>query len=163
MKLVKQNDESLLGVVDELNHAKHAKLIVLDSIQSDFLSLKAEIEPIRETVKAQAEKLEEAGQIVQMTIKELSEQKTSIRSIERVPQYNKVDHHTGRTPMERFIINSEFKIVHALELTDQVKAKFVSLLEFFGEDESMTSSEFFGTLTRFLMEFEKSIERVVSG
>lgn len=161
MKLVRHNDESLLAVVDELKHAKLAKLVVLDSVQSDFNSLKAELEPIRETVKAQAEKLEEAGQIVQMSVKELSEQRTSIRSIDRVPQYNKIDHHTGRTPMERFVINAETKIVNAQELTEQVKAKFVNLLEFFGEDEGMPSSDFFGTLTRFLMEFEKSIERVV--
>lgn len=162
MKLVRQNDESLLRVVDELKHAKNAKLVVLDNVQSDFNSLRTEIEPIRETVKAQAEKLEEAGQIVQMSVKELSEQRTSIRSIDRVPQYNKIDHHTGRTPMERFIISAETKIVNALELTERVKDKFVNLLEFFGEDEGMPSSEFFGTLTRFLMEFGKSIERVVS-
>ena len=109
---------------------------------------------------AQAQHLEETGQLVQMSLKELSEQKTSVRKIESVPQYNKIDHHTGRTPMERFAINAEARIDDALTFTDKVKEKFAKLLEYFGEDGNMASNDFFGTMNRFLGDFAKAVDTV---
>jgi len=160
VRLVKRNDEDLLSVLDDLAHVKEAQLVILDSLANDIRVLKDEITPIHETIKTQAEKLEAAGQIVQMSLQELKEQRTTIRNIDKIPQYNKMDHHTGRTPMERFILHSEAQIDAALAFTDSVKQKFSELLEYFGEDEGMASNDFFGTMTRFLAEFQKSIEHV---
>lgn len=160
VRLVKRNDEELLSVLDDLGHVKEAELVILDSLLSEIKVLKEEIEPIHETVKAQAEKLEESGQLVQMSLRELKEQRTTIRNIDKIPQYNKMDHHTGRTPMERFVLHSEAQIDAALAFTDSVKQKFSELLEYFGEDEGMASNDFFGTMTRFFQEFQKAIEHV---
>lgn len=160
VKLMKRNDDSLLAVRDDLSHVKDAELVVLDSLVADMKALKEEIEPIRLTVTAQAERLQEAGQLVQMSLKELAEQKTSVRTVASVPQYNKIDHHTGRTPMERFAINASFQIDDAILISDKVKEKFERLLEYFGEDGNMASNDFFGTFNAFLADFGKAVETV---
>lgn len=160
VKLVKSNDESLLTVRSDLKHVKEAELVILDSLCSDIQELKNEIEPIVETVTVQAEELEKAGKLTQMTLKELTEQRTSVRNLLSVPQYNQMDHHTGRTPMERFILNAESSISDALAFTDVVKGKFVGLLEYFGENSNTASNEFFGILNRFLAELDTAIQQV---
>lgn len=160
VRLVKRNDDSLLSVIDDLYHVKEAQLVILDSLSNEIKALKEDIVPIRETIKAQAEEFEASGRIVQMSLKELKEQRTSIRNIDNMPQYNKIDHHTGRTPMERFVLHSEAQIAAAIAFTDSVKQKFADLLEYFGEDEGMASNDFFGTMTRFLADFRDAIEHV---
>jgi hypothetical protein len=146
-------------VRDDLGQVKDAEFVVLDSLCAEIKALKDEIEPIRLTVTVEAQRLADAGQLVQMSLKELSEQRTSVRKIASVPQYNKIDHHTGRTPMERFAINAAARIDEALAFTDEVKEKFATLLEYFGEDGNMASNEFFGTMNQFLGDFAKAVEQ----
>lgn len=160
VKLIKQNNESLLGLRDDLKHLKDAECIALDGLSSDIKGLEEELVPVLETVKCQADDLEGKGQLVQMSLKELMEQKTSVRTVASVPQYNKIDHHTGRTPMERFTLNAESKIEEALVYTAKVKVKFAKVLEYFGEDGSMASNDFFGTLNTFLADFSKAADYV---
>jgi hypothetical protein len=160
VKLIKRNDESLLGLREDLRHLKDAELVVLESLCSDIKSLKVEIEPVLQTVKSQAEFLEENGQLIQMSLKELAEQKTSVRTVASVPQYNKIDHHTGRTPMERFTLNAAVKIEQALTYTEKVKEKFSTVLEYFGEDGTTASNDFFGTMNAFLSDFTKAVDHV---
>ena len=144
-----------------MGHVAEAQNIIMDSLQGDISSLKEEIEKIHETVRAQAEELSELGQAKPMSLKELMEQRSSVRSIGNVPQYNKIDHLTGRTPMERFTLSAASAIGDAEELSKVVKEKFKKLLEYFGEDEKMPSNEFFGTMNRFIEEFGKAVEQVV--
>ena len=160
MKLIKHNNESLLGLRDDLKNLKAAECIVLDSLCSDIKALKEELVPMIETVKCQAEHLEEKGLLVQMSLKELTEQKTSVKTVASVPQYNQIEHHTGRTPMERFTLNAETKIEEALLYTDKVKDKFLKVLEYFGEDGNMASNDFFGTMNTFLADFSKAVDYV---
>lgn len=160
VKLIKRNNESLLGLRDDLRHLKDAEFVVLDSLCGEIRSLKDEIEPVLQIVKAQAEDLEEKGQLIQMSIKELAEQKTSVRTVGCVPLYNKMEHHTGRTPMERFALNAAGRIEDALSYTESVKIKFSKVLDYFGEDSSMASNEFFGTLNTFLNDFSKAVDHV---
>lgn len=161
MKLVQRNDESVLGVAKDLLHAKDAELVVLDSLCGDVKTLKDEITPVYETAKKQADELEGKGELKQLSSKELREQKTSIRNVANVPQYNKIDHLTGRTIMERFAINAKATIDDALDYTDTVREKFMKLLGYFGEDLGMPSNEFFKTWTQFMTEFGKAIEHVM--
>ena len=160
VRLVKRNDKDLLTVLSDLVHVKQAELVVLSSLCNELKALKDEIDPIHQTIVKQAEKLEEAGQIVPLSLQELKEQKTTVRKSDNIPQYNRVVHHTGRTPMERFILHSEAQVNAALAFSESVEKKFSDLLEYFGEDEGMSSNDFFGTMTRFLGEFEKTIEHV---
>jgi Formin Homology 2 Domain len=162
VKLVQRNDESLLDVAKDLVHAKDAELVVLDTLCGDVKTLKDEIIPVFKTVKKEADELEGQGVLKQLSAKELREQKTSIRNVANVPQYNKIDHHTGRTPMEKFTINANSTIDQALNYTDTVKGKFTKLLEYFGEDSSMPSNEFFKTWTQFMAEFGNAIEHVMA-
>lgn len=135
-------------------------MVVLDNLCGEIKSLKEEIKPVLQIVKAQAEDLEEKGQLIQMSIKELAEQKTSVRTVGCVPLYNKMEHHTGRTPMERFTLNAAGRIEDALAYTDTVKEKFAKVLDYFGEDSNMASNDFFGTLNTFLNDFTKAVEHV---
>ena len=148
VKLVKQNDESLLDVRRDLVHVKEAESVILDTLFVDFNEIKEEIHPIHETVQTQAAELEAAGKLVQMSLQELIEQRTVVRNIGDVPQYNQIKHLTGRTPMERFIVRAEAQIDQVLAFADSVKSKYIGLLQFFGEDENMASNDFFGTMTR---------------
>ena len=160
VKLIKQNNESLLKLRDDFKYLKDAECTVLDSLCSDIQALKGELVPIIETVKCQAGYLEETGQLVQMSLKELMEQKTTVRTVASVPQYNKIEHHTGRTPMERFTLNAESKIEEALLYANMVKDKFSKVLEYFGEDGNMASNDFFGTMNTFLTDFSKAVDYV---
>jgi hypothetical protein len=160
VKLIKRNDESLLELRGDLKHLKDAELVVLDSLCNDMKVMKDEMEALCLTVKAQAEYLQEKGELVQMSLRELAEQKTSVRTVANVPQYNKIDHHTGRTPMERFMLNAASKIDEALSHIDHVKDNYTKVLEYFGEDGNMASNEFFGTMNAFLADFSKAVEYV---
>ena len=160
VRLVKRNDKDMLTVLDDLRHVKEAELVVLDSLVNEIKAIKDEIGPIHQTIVRQAEKLEESGQIVQLSLQELKGQKTTIRKSDNVPQYNKVDHHTGRTPMERFILHADAQVNAALAFSESVKKKFSELLEYFGEDDGMASNAFFGTMRSFLEEFGKAIDHV---
>jgi hypothetical protein len=160
VKLLKRNDESLLEVHNDLLNVKAAELVILDNLSVDIQALKDEIRPVLETVTLQADELEALGQLTAMTLKELSEQKTSIKAIAHVPQYNKVEHHTGRTPMERFSRYADSRIDDALAYSQAVKDKFSHLLDYFGEDRNKASNEFFGILNKFLAEFKSAMEQV---
>jgi hypothetical protein len=160
VKLLKRNDESLLEVHNDLQNIKAAELVILDNLSGDIQALKDEILPVLETVTRQADELESLGQLIPMTLKELSEQKTSIKAIAHVPQYNKVEHHTGRTPMERFSRYADSRIDDALAYCQAVKDKFSRLLDYFGEDRNKASNEFFGILNKFLVEFKSAMEQV---
>lgn len=157
---MKRNDKSLLTVKDDLQNVKAAELVILDSLSGDIQALKEDIQPILETVTKQAEELAAAGELTAMTLKELSEQKTSVKAISHVKQYNQVEHHTGRTPMERFTLYADSRIDSGLSYCQAVKAKFTRLLDYFGEDPKKASNEFFGTLNKFLAEFQTAIEQV---
>lgn len=162
VRLVQRNDESLLDVAKDIVHTKDAELVVLDSLCNDMKALKDELVPVLETVKKQADGLEEKGELKQMTAKELREQRSIIRNVANVPQYNKADNLTGRTSMERFAINARESIDDAVGYTENVKEKFLKLLEYFGEDAGMQSNDFFGILTKFMAEFDKTIQHAVA-
>jgi hypothetical protein len=62
--------------------------------------------------------------------------------------------------MERFTVNAAYSVKDALTLFEKVKAKYASLLSFFGEDDNMASNEFFGTMNRFIVAFDIAAEQV---
>jgi hypothetical protein len=160
VKLVKKNDESLLHFDSDLVSIVPAENVLLDGLSNEVTSISEEIVGIRDTVTAEADRLEQAGDLKPMSLAELAEQRTSVTRVGFVPQYNKVNHITGRTSMERFIVNSKVASEQASQSIDNVKTKYAALLEYFGEDENMASSDFFGTLRRFVVEFKKAIEQV---
>jgi hypothetical protein len=160
VKLVKQNDDMLVGFHNDLGHVNAAENVILDAVCADITVLKDELVKVNETAKTEAQRMSEAGELRQISLKELMEQRTSVRSVQSVPQFNQVDHHTGRTPMERFTLRAAEMLDEALLLVDEVKAKYVKLLEYFGEDAKMASNDFFGTMRKFIKEFGTAANQV---
>jgi ElaB/YqjD/DUF883 family membrane-anchored ribosome-binding protein len=154
--VVKRNDESLIEFHKDLPHTNDSVNIILDSLCSDIKALKDDLEKVFKTSQEQADELLDLGITSKLSLSELKEQKTNVRSLSGVSQFNQVDHLTGRTPMERFCLHAKASIDEAYELTSQVQVKFRSLLQYFGEDEKMASNEFFGTLKRFISDFNNA-------
>lgn len=154
------NDETLCDFGKDLLHIKEAEAVILDSLISDMKTLEEELVGVQETAKKQAEELEKQGKIEKVNLKELREQRTSVRSIESITHYNRINHHSGRTAMERFANNAEMAIDDAKSLVSQVQANYAKLLEYLCEDENMACNEFFGTMKRFVLEFNKAVEQV---
>jgi phosphatidate phosphatase PAH1 len=154
VKLVLTNDESLINLRDEMMHVPKAENVIFDSIVNDLKNLEREFADVHEIVISQAEELEKAGKCQDMSIQELREQRTSLRSsYGGIQHFNQIDHHTGRTIMERFFCSAEESIKNAMELAEKVQEKYSSLLDFLCEKD-MAPHVFFGTLRRFLDEFE---------
>lgn len=160
VRLVKSNDAELCDFGKDLVHVPEAQGIILDSLISEFKALQEELVGVHETAKQQADRLAQAGEVQQVSLQELKEQRTSIRSIERVPQYNQMDHLTGRTSMERFTIGAKKALESAAEFADQVEMNYSKLLEFLCEDEGTSSNEFFGLMWKFVTEFNNAVEQV---
>ena len=159
-KLVKKNDESLLGFQDDIATVRHAENIILDTVASDIKNIEADLEKVHGTAAEEAARLEAAGELKPFTLSDLKELKTTVYTIDSVPHFNKVDHQSGRTPMERFALNSKDALKQAKSKIKKLKKKYANLLEYFGEDEKMPSNEFFGTMRRFIEEFQKACDEV---
>lgn len=156
IKVVKRNDEALLEFHKELIYVNDSVNIILDSLCTDIKVLKNEIERVYKTSQEQADELLDLGISTKLSLTELKEQRTNVRTLSGVSQFNQVDHLTGRTPMERFSLHAKALIDDAFQLTLQVQDKFKKLLQYLGEDEKMASNEFFGTLKRFIIDFNNA-------
>jgi hypothetical protein len=160
VKLVSRNDKALLDVRNDLIHVAGAEQVIMDSLHNDMKELQKEIAAVHETAKTQADEMNKKGLEKRMSLADLREQKTAVRNVENVIQYNKINHLTGRTSMERFTLNAAASINDAMKLTEDVKEKFTKLLEYFGEDDKMASNDFFGVIKSFMLEFGKAVEHV---
>eukprot|EP00977_Amphora_coffeiformis_P022275 scaffold10723_cov164-Amphora_coffeaeformis.AAC.3 len=152
VKLVRRNDEGLLNFHKELKHVSEAQNLMMDMLAGDIKKLSEDLESIREPVTKAAESAEANGER-KFRLEDLKEQKTLLRTNGTVLQFNKVDHLTGRTPMERFFLRAYNEINGLVALSNDVKTKYESLLEFFGENREMPSNDFFGTMNKFIKEF----------
>lgn len=159
-KLVKKNDAILLGFHEDLATVRHAENIVLDSLASDIKNIEGDLVKVHATAAEEAARLEAAGELKPFSLSDLKELKTSVYTIENVPHFNKVSHHSGRTPMERFALNSHDALKQASKKINKLKKKYQSLLLYFGEDENKPSNEFFGVMRRFIEEFQKACDDV---
>jgi len=160
VRLLRSNDQALCDFGKDLVHISAAGTVTIDSLSSDMKALENELQSVYETAKRQAEELEQLGMIEKVKLSELKEQRTSVRSIESVPQYNQIDHMTGRTVMERFALSAARAIEDVKNLISKVQADYVKVLEYLCEDEGMASNEFFGTMKRFVTEFDRAVEHV---
>jgi hypothetical protein len=160
VKLVKQNDDMLAGFHNDLGHVRAAENVILDGVCADIIALKDELVKVHETTKDEAQRMSDMNMLNQMSLRELMEQRTSIRTVQSVPQFNRMDHLTGRTPMERFTLGAASMLDEAIALVHEVKGKYVKLLEYFGEDANMASNDFFGTIRRFITEFGAAAAQV---
>ena len=161
VKLVKKNDESLLYFENDLGHVILAESVVLDTITGDLKVLQNELTEVIKIVTKDADRLEKSGEVAKLTLAEMVEQKSLIQHIGEGPQQLKTTSHlTGRTPMERFSMNAKVACEQAHESINSVQAKYHLVLEYFGEDEKISTGDFFGILRRFMTEWKKAIIQV---
>jgi hypothetical protein len=160
VKLVKKNDTSLIAFDRDLASVAPAESVLLDGLSGDVKSIGEELKGLHGIVQKEADRLEQAGELKPMSLSELAEQRTSVRSSGGVVQFNKIDHLTGRTSMERFSLNAGVGCEQASESIENIKKKYHALLQYFGEDEQMATADFFGTLRRFITEWKKAVEQV---
>jgi hypothetical protein len=62
--------------------------------------------------------------------------------------------------MERFTVNAASSTETAFIMTQDVKEKYASLLEYLGEAEEMASNDCFGTMERFIAEFCRAADQL---
>ena len=133
---------------------------MLDSMMTDLKQLEVELEKVKAAGKSEGDKLRgDDGKLInpniKMTLAELKEQKTRVRVIDGVKFYNQMEHELLEyIPMEMFTQNAEYQVMEASEKVKEVQKGFVSVLNYFGEDDKMTSTDFFGTLSTFLQSFD---------
>jgi hypothetical protein len=65
-----------------------------------------------------------------------------------------------RTPMEVFIHKARSDVDSTLNSLEELKASYSGVLKYFGEDDNMQSNEFFGTLQKFIVEFQLAADQV---
>mmetsp|Transcript_9188 Transcript_9188/g.27369 ORF Transcript_9188/g.27369 Transcript_9188/m.27369 type:complete len:2459 (-) Transcript_9188:742-8118(-) len=160
VKLVKKNDESLLAFESDLSYVIPAESVLLDTVVGDLKVIRDELADVIRISAKQAEELEKLGKLPKPTLSDIMEQKSMVQQVGGIPQFNKITHLTGRTSMERFSMNAKVACEQAIESVDNVKAKYLMVLGYFGEDESMSSGDFFGILRRFMTEWKKVIDQV---
>ena len=158
IKVIGKNDPELLKLKDEIISIDKAKDMMLDSLLGDLKQLTNELEEVKKAAEREGEKNRgENGKLtvdVKVTVAELKEQKTSNRIINGVKFFNQMESEKEFIPMEMFAQSAEYQVLSASEKIEEVKTSFSSVLNYFGEDEKMTSADFFGTLSRFLQSFE---------
>lgn len=159
-KLVKKNDESLLDFNEDIEAVRYAENVVLDALGAEIKTIEAELEEVHETAAEEAARLEAADELKPFSLTDLRELKTTMHTIDKIQHFNKVDHQSGRTPMERFALQTQEALRQANNKVHNLKNKYAQLLEYFGEDDKMPSNEFFGVMRRFIEEFEKACDQV---
>ena len=89
----------------------------------------------------------------------LRHQKTKIKDVEGVHMYNQ-SAPIELTAMEKFALYAEKRTKEAFARIDEVQENFKGVLCYFGEDPAMTSTDFFGTLNKFIATFDSALETV---
>ena len=159
VKLIKKNDPELLRFKEDVLSVEKAKGMMLDALIKDLEDIKKEVECVKIAAKNAGDKQRNAegkliNPVVRKSLKELKEQKTNVRELNGIKFYNQMQQDVELSPMEIFALTAEDKIEKACEQIEVARKKFVSVLTYFGEDEQMKSSDFFGTLWMFIGLFD---------
>ena len=145
VKIVKQNDESLLKIKDDLTFIERAQNLTIDDISREVSVITDELKRIGDIVNKYG------GESVSLQGDEgTGEVGNGFTNPEQM-QYSSIQTFTC----------SAAKHINAISLAlDTLKSSYSSLLEYFLEDPKKKSSDFFGTLTKFLLSFEGAIQFV---
>jgi hypothetical protein len=159
VRLIKKNDAELLRFKEDVLSVEKAKGMMLDGLIKDVDEVKKEVESVLKSAKNAGDKQRNPegkliNPVIRKSLKELKEQKTNVREVNGIKFYNQMQHEIELSPMEIFALTAEHKIEIACEQIEVAQQKFLSVLNYFGEDEQMKSSEFFGTLWKFIGLFD---------
>jgi len=162
IKVINQNEKELLFFKEDIPSVADAERILVDAISGDLKQLREELENVKATALKDGDiKREKAGGKLQrkLTLEELSEHRSYTRTVQGVTHYNRMDSENDFTAMERFAKAAEYEIEEASSLERKMKETYANILKYFGEDESLSSTDFFGTITKFLAAFDAALDQ----
>ena len=92
---------------------------------------------------------------------ELQAQKTNVhKNEEGIENYGMMESEEEVTDMQFFARNAKKSMDESYATAEQMKANYLALLRYFGEDENLPSGNFFATLNRFLESFDSALDAV---
>ncbi|KAL7489856.1 hypothetical protein ACHAW6_015582 [Cyclotella cf. meneghiniana] len=161
VKLVKVNEPDLLKVHAEMPSIGPAESVIVDGLISELKDLSERLKNVKETAIAEGirYRVSKAATQTGTALDRLKHQRTKIKEIEGVNMYNQTEY-SELTPMEKFVAYAEKRTAEALARTDEVQELFKGVLTYFGEDPAMTSTDFFGTLNKFVGALDAAFEVV---
>jgi len=161
VKLVKANEPDLLNVHEEMPSIGPAENVVVDGLVSELNELNDQLSSVKGTAAAEGKRIRDGKNPLSKLspLDRLRQQKTQIRDVEGVNMYN-LAVEVDLTAMEKFTKYAEKRAKQAYDRIEEVKENFKGVLSYFGEDPSMTSAAFFGTLNKFVAAFDSALEVV---
>ena len=172
VKLVKTNEPDLLNVHKELPSIGPAENVIIDGLASELKELNERLNSVKETATLEGNRLREGiarersssncdkprHQKVS-SLDKLRQQKTKIKDIDGVHMYN-IALPSDQTAMEKFVLHAEKRTEEMFTRIDEAQENFTGVLTYFGENPAMTSTDFFGTLNKFVAAFDSALEVV---
>jgi len=95
------------------------------------------------------------------SLSELQAQKTNVhKNEEGIENYGMMESEEEVTDMQFFARNAKKSMDESYATAEEMKANYLALLRYFGEDENLPSGNFFATLNRFLESFDSALDAV---
>jgi len=140
IKVVKTNEPELLRVHEEMPHLGPVENVVVETLVSELKELNGQLMRVKETAVTEGKRVRDMKS---------SGQKLDVAGAEPV-----------LTAMERFAKYAEKQMKDASAQIDKVQEIFKATLAYFGEDPAKGSSDFFGTLNKFVGAFDSALQAV---
>ena len=161
VKLVKSNEPDLLKVNEEMPSIGPAENVIVDGLVSELNELNNQLNSVKGTAAAEGKRIRDGKNPVSKLspLDRLRQQKTKIKDVDGVNMYN-IAESVDLTAMEKFVKYAEKRAKEAFARIGEVQENFKGVLTYFGEDPAMTSTDFFGTLNKFVAAFDSALEIV---
>ncbi len=130
VSIVQKNDEDVLNLSEDFAPVKAAERISMDVLAQHLKEMEKGVDSVKDVVKRH---------LINFPLDEKSD-----------------DELVSGTAMGQFSINAESKVQSLINEFDNVKSKFANLLQFFGEEASMTPEAFFCTINTFVSMFDQT-------
>jgi len=136
VSIVQKNDEDVLKLSEDFVPVKAAERVAMEMLAQQLKEMEKGIKLVKDVVK-----------------RHLPE---TVASTDGMTDEMPEDELLGATPMGRFSLSAASKI-HSLSIKfDEAKGSFQNLLQFFGEDNTMTPEAFFCTINTFVSMFDQT-------
>ena len=155
VKLVKGNEPDLLNVHEEMPSIGPAESVVVETLVSELKELNDQLQKVKATATTEGAKMRE-NTPSPTGLDKLRQQRTKIKDVEGVNMYNQTEV-IHLTIMEKFVVYAEKRTQEAFSRIDEVQENFKGVLSYFGENPTMSSSDFFGTLNKFVAAFDAAL------
>lgn len=140
VSIVSKNDEDVLRLSEDFGPVKAAERVAVDMLSQQLRELSNGIKLIKKMAKNYSPNQDLAGDETHNATPE--------------------DEFLSATPMGKFSLSAESIIKSLTNEFDAAKNSFSDLLDFFGEDSSLTPEAFFCTINTFLSMFDQTYKEL---